>query len=72
MTVSDKEWLWVVEGVTAIGTTKVNNWEGIVISANFPFFRIRKEPSTKEEPETKHSEENSWNLEEDLEEGLFN
>ena len=66
MTVSDKEWLWVVEGVTAIGTTKVNNWQGIVISANFPFFRIRKEP------ETKHSEENSWNLEEDLEEGLFN
>ena len=72
MTVSDKEWLWVVEGVTAIGTTKVNNWQGIVISANFPFFRIRKEPSTKEEPATKHSEENSWNLEEDLEEGLFN
>ena len=42
MTVSDKEWLWVVEGVTTIGTTKVNKWQGIVISAKFPFFSNKK------------------------------
>ena len=38
----------------------------MVISANFPFFRIREEPTTK------HPKVNSLNLKEDLEEELLN
>ena len=38
----------------------------MVISANFPFFRIREGPSTK------HPKANSLNLAEDLEEELLN
>ena len=38
----------------------------MVISANFPFSRIREETTTK------HPKENSLNIKEDLEEGLLN
>ena len=58
MTTSDSEWQLV--------TKNDNDWQRVVISVNFPFFRIKKEPTTK------HSKENSLNLEEDLEEGLLN
>ena len=37
-----------------------NEWQRVTISANFSFFQI------KEEPITKHTKENSINLEEDL------
>ena len=47
-------------------TTSDSEWQDRVISANFPFFRI------KEEPTTKHSKDNPLNFEEDLEEGLLN
>ena len=43
-----------------------SEWQRVVISANFPFFQI------KEDPTTKHSKENSFNLEEDLEKELLN
>ena len=37
-----------------------NEWQRVTISANFSFFQIREEPTTK------HPKENSLNLEEDL------
>ena len=43
-----------------------NEWQPVVISANFTFFRIRKEPTTN------HPKENFLNLEEDFEEKLLN
>ena len=46
------EWQWV--------TTNANGWQRVTISANFSFFQIREEPTTK------HPEENSLNIEEDL------
>ena len=66
MTTSDNEWQTVVEPVTTSGETNDNEWQGVVISANFPVFRV------KEEPTTKNFEEQPLNLEEDYEEGLLN
>ena len=37
-----------------------NEWQRVVISANFPFLRIREEPTTE------YTKENPFNLEEDL------
>ena len=48
------------------GTTSDNEWQPVVISATFPFFRMTEEPTTK------HPKENSLNLEEDLEKELLN
>ena len=45
--------------------TSDNEWQPVITSATFPFFRIREEPTSK------HSKENSITLEEDLEEGLL-
>ena len=55
-TTSDNEW----QRVTTSGTTNDNEWQRVTISANFSFFQIREEPTTK------HPKENSLNLEEDL------
>ena len=58
-TTSDNEW----QRVTTSGTTSDNEWQRVTTSdilANFPFFQIRKEPTTK------HPKENSLNIEEDL------
>ena len=41
-------------------TTSGNEWQGVTIPANFSFFQIREEPTTK------HPKENSLNNEEDL------
>ena len=60
MTTSDIEWQRVVQRVT----TNDNEWQQVVqrvtISANFSFFQIREEPTTK------HPTENSLNIETDL------
>ena len=56
MTTNDNEWQRVVQRMTASD----NEWQWVTISANFSFFQIRKEPTTK------HPKENSLNLEEDL------
>ena len=50
MTTSDNEWQRVVQRVV----------QRVTISANFYFFQIREEPTTK------HPKESSLNLEEDL------
>ena len=47
-------------------TTGDNKWQCVVISANFPFFRIRKEPTTKQ------PKEKLLNLEKDLESDRLN
>ena len=69
----DNEWYNEWQQVTANDNERYNEWRKewqwmttSVFSANFLFFRI------KEEPTTKHSKENSLNLEEDLEEELLN
>ena len=54
------EWQRVVQRVT----TNDNEWQRVTISANFSFFQIREEPTTK------HSKENS--LKRTFEEGLLN
>ena len=41
-------------------TKSDNEWQRVTISANFSFFQIREEPTTK------HPEENSLNIEEDF------
>ena len=46
--------------MTASGTTSDNEFQRVTISANFSFFQIRGESTTK------HPKENSLNLEEDL------
>ena len=46
--------------MTASGTTSDNEFQRVTISANFSFFQIRGEPTSK------HPKENSLNLEEDL------
>ena len=51
--------------MTASGTVSDNRWKQVTISANFPFFQIREEPTTE------HPKENSLNLEEDLWRGPF-
>ena len=80
VTTNDSEWYnerqKVVQLVTRSGTTSDNDrqrvttnnteWQRVVISANFPFFRIKKEPTSKQ------SKENCLNLEEDNEEVLLN
>ena len=53
---SDNEW----QRMTTSGTTSDNEWQRVTIAANFLFFQIREEPTTK------HPKENSLNLEEDL------
>ena len=66
MTKSDNEWQGITksnnewQGMTTSGTTSDNEWQRVTISANFSFFQIREEPTTK------HPKENSLNLEEDL------
>ena len=42
------------------GTKTDNEWQRVTISANFSFFQIREEATTK------HPKENSLNIEEDL------
>ena len=61
-TSSDNKWQRVVHWVTL----NRNEWQRVVISANFPFFRIREGPTTK------HPKGDSLNLEEDLKEELLN
>ena len=63
-TMSGNEWQQVAQQVTMSD----NEWQrgqSVVISANFPYSRIREEPTTK------HPKENSLKLEEDLEERLL-
>ena len=55
-TTSDTEWQWVVQWMT----TSNNEWQQKTISANLSFLQMREEPTTK------HPNENSLNLEEDL------
>ena len=59
-TPSDNQW----QRMSTSGTTSDNEWQRVVqrvtISANFSFFQIRQEPTTK------HPKENSLNIEEDL------
>ena len=53
----------MVQRVTTSGTTSDNELQRVTtsaISANFSFFQIREQPTTK------HPEENSLNIEEDL------
>ena len=67
-TTSDNEWQRVVQWVTKSGsynewqrmTTSDNEWQWVTISANFCFFQIREEATTK------HPNENSLNIEADL------
>ena len=54
------EWYIEWQRVTTSGTTNDNEWQRVTISANFSFFQIREEPTTK------HPKENSLNLEDDL------
>ena len=61
VTTNGNEWKRVVQQVRSSD----NEWQPVIISATFPFFRVREEPTSK------HSKENSINLEEDLEEGLL-
>ena len=51
---------------TTSGKTSNSEWQLVFISANFPFSRLREEPTNK------HSKGKSWNLKEDLEEQLLN
>ena len=63
-TTSDNKWQRVVQRVTTSGTANdnewYNEWQRVAILANFSFFQIREEPTTK------YPKENSLNLEEDL------
>ena len=56
-TTGDNEWYNKWQRVTTRSTTSDNEWQQVTISANFSFFQIREEPTTKK---------NSLNLEEDL------
>ena len=70
MTTSDNEWQRWVQRVTTSGTTSDKEWQRMTmsdkewqrgtISANFSFFQIREEPTTK------HPKDNSLNIVEDL------
>ena len=55
-TTNDNEWQRVVQRMT----TSDKEWQRVTISANFSFFQIREEPTTK------NPKENSLNIEEDL------
>ena len=67
---SDNEWQRVVQRIATSdnewqrsamsGTTSDSEWQWVTVSANFSFFQIREEATTK------HPKENSLNLEEDL------
>ena len=59
-TTSDNEW----QRVTTSDKEWYNEWQRVTISANFSFFQIREEPTTK------HPKENS--LKRTFEEGLLN
>ena len=75
-TSSDNEWQQITMSGKTSGnewynkwqqvTTNDNKWQRVVISVNFTFFLLREKSTTK------HSKENSLNLEEDLEEGSLN
>ena len=56
MTTSNNKWYNEWQRVTA----NDNEWQQVTISANFSFFQIREEATTK------HPKENSLNIEEDL------
>ena len=56
MTTSGNEWQWEVQQVAKNG----NEWQRETISANFSFFQIREEPTTK------YRKENSLKIEKDL------
>ena len=58
VTTSANEWQRVVQRLT----TNDNEWQRVTISANFSYFQIREEPTTK------HPKENS--LKRTFEEGL--
>ena len=62
-TTSGSEWQRVVQRVVQRVTTSDNEWQWVVILANFLFFR--------EEITNRHPKENPLNLEEDLEEDLL-
>ena len=61
-TTSDNEWQRVVQRATTSFTTSDNEWQRVTISANFSFFFFQ----IREEPTTKHSKENSLDIEKDL------
>ena len=56
VTTSDNEWYNEWQRLTTIDI----EWQRVTISANFSFFQIREEPTTK------HPKENSLNIEKDL------
>ena len=56
MTMSDNEWKRVVQRVTTNDNEWCNEWQRVAISANFSFFQIREEATTK------HPKKNSWNI----------
>ena len=59
-TTSDNEWYNEWQRVVQRVTTNDNEWQRVTISANFSFFQIREEPTTK------HPKENSLNIEKEL------
>ena len=56
VTASDNEWYNEWQRLTTIDI----EWQRVTISANFSFFQIREEPTTK------HPKENPLNIEKDL------
>ena len=56
----------MVQRMVQLVSRSDNEWQPVIISANFPFFRIREGPSTK------HPKANFLNLAEELEEELLN
>ena len=74
VTTSDKEWQWVVQQmttndqewqrVTRNDNEWYNKWQRMTASGHFGYFFFFDQ--LREEPSTKHPEENSLSLEEDL------
>ena len=60
MTSNDNEWYNEWQRMTTSDNKWYNEWQRVTISANFSFFQIREEPTTK------HPTENSLNIETDL------
>ena len=56
MATSNNEW----QRVPTSDNEWYNEWQRVTISANFSFFEIREEPTTK------HPKKNSLNIEEDI------
>ena len=56
----------VVKQMVQLVSSSDNEWQPVIILANFPFFRIRERPSTK------HPKASFLNLAEELEEELLN